>query len=134
MSNNKEKRLFPSFGEMLLEALEEISNIKGAIPLKIGDKVLQKEMSSVTYLIPVGSTETIGKNFQMHNKGLDKYFRKTKGIVTHIDQNFTYNCGHCSREHTHDLIVYYKEINQSFHSSTDAVMLAEEKIVEEEKK
>ena len=125
---------FGSFGEMLVDILETISQRREeSIEFKIGDKVLQKDRASVTYLVPFGSKDTIGKDYKLHNKGLDKYFRQTEGIVTHINHDFKFNCGHCSREHSHDLIVYYKEINQSFHSSSHAIVLATEEVVEEKK-
>jgi len=133
MSGNKNQEGFSSFGELLSAIFQDALRDEQTTEFKVGDKVLQKERSSVTYLVPVGTKDTIGKDYKLHNKGLDKYFRQIKGIVTHVNRPFTYNCGHCSNEHTHDVIVYYKEINQSFHSSSHAMILAP-KEEEEEKK
>jgi hypothetical protein len=127
MSGEKQNPQIPSFGEILISILEQ-GRTRATSDLnnfKVGDKVVLADKDVVTYLVPVTTKETIGKNMERHNKGLSKYFTEVEGVVTHIEQSFIYKCGHCSNEHIHDLIVYYKELGQSFYTSSDEVIILE---------
>jgi len=124
-SKNEQRNPIDQLGEMLLNTIREAIG-RQQVDVKLGDRVVITNMAHVSYLVPKGSPNTIGSNYEKHHEGLLSYFTEVPGIVTKINKNFVYNCGHCSREHTHDIVIYYKEINKSFYASSDAIRLVTE--------
>ncbi len=120
-SKNEQEEVVPSFVKMLFELFSDSK--KESIDLKLGDKVVISDITDVTYLVPKGSPNTIGSNYEKHHDGLSSYFTEVPGTVTKVNVDFVYNCGHCSREHRHDIIIYYKEINKHFYANSNGVTL-----------
>ena len=125
MSGEKNEQRVPINLGKILSAIFGQSIERESIDVKVGDKVVIAHENFVTYLVPKGSENTIGSNYEDHNEGLSIYFTQVPGIVIKTDKNFTYNCGHCSKEHKHDILVYYKELDKAFYTSSNDIKLVE---------
>ena len=93
--------------------------------LKVGDRVTIDEPIFMSYFVPKGAKVSIGANYTATNKHLVKYMSKAVGIVVEVNLDFKFNCGHCSKEHTHDMLVNYPELGVTYYCKENEFTLVE---------
>ena len=123
MSQESEKIGF----DTLLQFLANKADKEQLAPLKVGDKVVIDTPIVISYFIPEGLSSPIGKGFISPSKRLLKYFAKAQAIVIAIDLEVDYNCGHCDRTHTHDMLVNYPELGVNYYTKSSEFSLVQKK-------
>lgn len=72
----------------------------------IGDKVKLLDPFSINYFADCKSGEQLSKSLQSGHEKYKELFEK-EAIVAEVGIERTYNCGHCTLEHEHDMVVFY---------------------------
>lgn len=146
MDRNKKRELVYRFFNALLEKdyesleliKEEMKNVlkeeglieNKTIPndsklMEIGDEVVLFNEFTLGYFIDEETDKQLSQNFQPLSKAITELYCSKKMLVVKNNIDKTYNCGHCSNEHHHDLVVFVPAVNRTYYASSDYFTLVE---------
>ena len=109
---------------LLLAALtqEGLENIikKNNDKKVIGDKVKLIDKFHLNYFIDVETNKQLSEKHQVISESIIDLFQSQEMIVTEVNIKKTYNCGHCSKEHIHDMVIFIPGMNKRYYVSSES--------------
>lgn len=112
------------FARAFFEAFfgEDVFNLpkRNHDPKTIGDVVKLVDIHHLNYFIDVETDKqlAIGKN-TISDAVID-LFESHQMIVIENNINKVYKCGHCSIDHSHDMIIFIPGMNKRYYVSSDS--------------
>lgn len=90
---------------------------------KVGDKVIPHDKNAINYYIDTVTNEQVAKDRVVVSEELIELWCSKDMIVVETGVEKTYKCGHCDRDHHHDIIVFVPAVNKTFYAPSDSFSL-----------
>lgn len=86
----------------------------------VGDKLKLIDKNHLNYFIDFDSNKQLAEKMTAVSDAIIDLFTSQEMIVTEVELQKVYNCGHCSEEHIHDIVIFIPGMNKRYYVSSDS--------------
>lgn len=108
-----------AFVALALAFLGRVKNTSTSVKA-VGDKLELIDTNHLNYFIDFDTDKQLTEKMTTISDALIDLFKGQQMIVTEIELEKGYNCGHCSQEHIHDIVIFIPGMNKRYYVSSDA--------------
>lgn len=119
MSSENGKTNGDAFVAFALAFLGKVKKTSTSVK-SVGDKLELIDTNHLNYFIDFDTNKQLAENMTAISDALVDLFKSQQMIVTEIELEKVYNCGHCSQEHIHDIVIFIPGMNKRYYVSSNA--------------